>query len=257
MGERLLWPEEFSTKRIVQDPASAAPLVVDETLARLDKVVSRFPGSGTAARAQILRGDIYHSKGKFDLARKEFEKAAQTYPAFPSLVIGAYRRIALTYEKQEAWEGALKTYRNLFERYSSDPRVLDVPLQMVNLARAGALDAGQAVFKEAVGHYQQVLKSSSNPTIVFMARQLLVDCYVRTSHWKEAMGELENLVFLYPGRKEVPRWMKMVDEIGRNRLNDPQGAHSLASRYAEKYPARRRVVESWLKSPPSTVASVP
>ena len=57
----------------------------------------------------------------------------------------------------------------------------------------------------------------------------------------------EQLIMGYPQRPELWLWLRGLMEAG-TRLNQPDLVQIVAQRYAERYPARRRVVERWLKT---------
>ena len=125
--------------------------------------------------------------------------------------------------------------------------VRDVPLQMIVLARQHSADAGEAAIQEAIAHYQRVLETVQKGEVVFAARPRLTTCYTIAGRWGEAAQMFEQLILGYPQRPELWLWLRGLVEAG-SRLNQPDLVQIVAQRYAERYPARRRVVERWLKT---------
>ena len=125
---------------------------------------------------------------------------------------------------------------------------MDVPQRMVAVARQFASDAGTSTVKEAIEYYRKaILQSQPGSTLFLIAQQRLAGCYLLAGRWEEATQTYETLVMTYFNRREVPYWMKSVEELGKRRLHEPARAHNLAVEFFKRYPQRRSVVEPWLK----------
>lgn len=247
-SERLLWPAQISALRLSRDPDSAPPASVQRTLSKLQRVIQRYPGLDAAAQAQLLTGGVYASRKEYSSARQAFERVSADYPNLTNRRIEAYRAIATTYLAQKSWQKALETYRTILSNYPMNPRVLDVPQIMVTVARPNASDAGESVLREAIQYYRHAIDQSKKGSgLSLVAQQQLAKCYLLDSRWKEAAQIYETLVMTYFNRREVPLWVKAVEELGKKRLENPDLGHSLALRFAERYPQRRQAVEHWLK----------
>ena len=217
-SERSLWPAEVAARGLLQDPASSPPVLFKETLNRLQRVIQHYPTSASAARAQLLIGQIHHARGDFKKARQELAKVIELYPTMPHHVIDAYKTIALTYDEEGNWNRVLGTYRTLLAAYPLDVRVLSVPIRMVELSRRYAPESAEAVFEEAVEAYRRVLKEGKPGRLHLMTRQMLATCLLRSGRWEEAAGEFETLAKNYPTRREVPIWIKTAEKIRREKL---------------------------------------
>ena len=247
-SERLLWPAQISALRLSRDPDSAPPASVQRTLSKLQRVIQRYPGSAAAAQAQLLTGGVYAARKDYPSARQAFEKIFTDYPGMTNREIEAYRSIATTYLAEKSWQKALETYRTILSKYSMNPRVLDVPQIMVAVARANTSDAGESVLREAIQHYRFVVGQSKEGSGLYLfAQQELAKCYLVASRWKEAAQVYETLAMTYFNRREVPLWVKAVEELGKKKLENPDLGRNLALQFAERYPQRRQAVEPWLK----------
>ncbi len=255
-AERLLWSGEVAARRIFQDPVSVPPAVVEGTLARLEKVIQRYPRLQPAARAQLLIGDIHRFRRDFPSARREYEKLRESLSSNDRHVITAYRMTALTFEEEQALGKAVGTYRKLLEAYPRDPRTLDLPLRIAELLGRQDSSSRQAHLQEAVSHYEGILKGGASPELTFLAHQFLLESFLRMEHWAQAVGQLETLVLSYPARPEVPFWIHRAGEIAQKRLQEPERARALALAYAQKYPHLKRRVASWL-TPPGAALTPP
>lgn len=247
MSERALWPAEAGAARILEDPVSMPAMVVDQAIEQLQQVIARYPGTATAARAQLLIGDVYGARKDFKAAQRELQQVIDTYSTFTPQVIAAYRGLSLTYQQQEQWGKALDTYRALLQRYPLELRTIEIPLMMVSIAKKHLKDGGDSAFQEAIAHYRGILGKNTSANVAFLARQRLANCYIGSGQWEQAADELEMLVMRYPQRPEVRAWLLGLTKISLGRLKTPGRPLAVAKQFAERYPSRRRVVEPWLK----------
>ena len=112
-AERLLWPAQIAAERISKDPDSAPAAQVEKILLKLRQVIQRYPGSNSAARAQLLIGGIHATRKEYAAAHEAFQRVLSDYPTRSIHVITAYRVIARTYMNQKAWGKVLETYRTM------------------------------------------------------------------------------------------------------------------------------------------------
>ena len=246
-AERMLWPMEFAVRRIVQDPDSIPQAEVGRTLENLRKVIGKYPGTITASRAQLLMVQVHLARKEYAQSRGAAEKVIAEYPNLAVQVIDAYKAIAASYLAEEAWKKALDAYRILLQKQTFHPRVQDVPMRMVGVAREKMPDAGDSVLKEAIRHYRTVTERSGRSDLsTFLANQRLAGCYLLSARWEEAAKIYETLAMAYPFRPEVVAWVRNVDELGKKRLNDPSRGGALAQKFAQAHPGRRQLVERWL-----------
>ena len=236
-------------RRVSKDPASTPPLVFTRALDQLKQVMLRYPGTESAAKAQLMIGEMYVARKEYPAAREEFRRVCDGAPVHIPEVLAAYQAIAITYQKEKDWAQAMETYRALLKRYPLNPNVQNVPIQIIELSRRTLPPTTDQAVREAIAHYQSVLSQAPRRgALDFSAREFLAGCYLKTNQWKEAAQELEALIMTYPQRREVALWLKMAEGIYSQRLNEPDRMQDLAGRFAQKYPARRKVVAPWLKS---------
>ncbi len=248
-AERFLWPAEVSAREIVGNPELTPPGTLRQTSERLEKTIARYPESSSAARAQLLIGEIYLARKDYAKAHEELQRVSDSYPTKSRMVIDAYKAIAHTYQDQGQWEQAIKTYSDLLSKYPLDSRVLGVPLQLMKLVEQQAPHKKDEVMQEMVRHYRRVAEELPPSATALTAQQLLARLFYREGLWNEAIQEFESLAMRYPYRREVTVWMKMVEDIGRDRLRDPELVRGMAHRFAEKHPAHKRFVAAWLEAP--------
>ena len=245
-AERLLWPAEIAVRRIVSDPVSVPPSLVDRTLERLQKVVTRYPGSDAAGRAELLLGELYTARKEFDSARKTYRRIMVNYADKAQWVIEGYQAIARTYLVEEAWPKAMETYRTLLKEYPQSPLTMDVPLQMVAVARRHTADAGDAALEEAIAHYKKIIRDVPKGRLSFLASRRLAGCYGMAGRWEEALKTCETIVMDYPTQPEIPRIIWEAGELAKQKPHNPDWAQKISREFAERYPARRQAVERWL-----------
>ena len=246
-AERMLWPTERVASRIIRDPASTPTTVADRAIAKLEEVVATYPDTRVAAKAKLLIAEVRSARKEHAAARKEFEEVIAGSNTTATQFVDAYKGIARSYLREGNWQKATEMFRELLAKRPADVRVQDVPLQMIVLARQHSADAGEAAIQEAIAHYQRVLETVQKGEVVFAARQRLTTCYTIAVRWEEAAQMFEQLIMGYPQRPELWLWLRGLMEAG-TRLNQPDLVQIVAQRYAERYPARRRVVERWLKT---------
>ena len=250
-AERMLWSAQVLARNVSNDPSAMPPLVFDRAFDRLKQVILRYPGTEYAAKAQCMIGEVYAARKEYPVARQEFQRAIDSYPAQTGQVIMAYEAISLTYQKEKDWARAVEAYRTLLKRYPLNPGIQNVPVQIIELSRRYLPQTGDQPVHEAIEHYKTVLSQAPHGALAFMAHQFLAGCYLKQNQWREAVQELETLIMTYPQRQEVVIWLKMVEEISRQHLNEPGRIQDLANRFAQKYPARRQLVDPWLKAAPA------
>ena len=247
-SERLLWPAQVAAMRISKTPNAFPPASVQKTISKLQRVIQRYPGSSSAAQAQLLIGGVYAARKEYPPSREVFEKVVVDYPNMTNRGIEAYGAIATTYLAEKQWGKALETYRKILTKYPMNMRAMNVPETMVAVARSKTPDISDAVLREAVQYYRHAIDQSKKGSgLSLVAQQQLAKCYLLDSRWKEAAQIYETLAMTYFNRREVPLWVKAVEELGKKRLENPELGRNLALRFAEQYPQRRQRVEPWLK----------
>ena len=255
MAERTLWSAEILARRVSNDPASMPPMIFDQAFDRLKQVIRKYPGTGSAARAQWMIAEIYSARREYPTARKEFQRVISDYPDQIGQVMTAYRAIALTYEKEKDWPQAIETYRALLKRYPLNLGVQNVPVQIIEMSRRYVTQNLNQAVREGVDHYKSVISQAPRGVVAFAAHQFLAGCYMKENQWKETAEELETMIMTYPQRPEVLIWLKMAEGLYLQRLKEPDRMRDLANRFAQKYPQKRQLVAPWLKA--DSVSAIP
>lgn len=159
------------------------------------------PYSKLIADAQLLAGDCYYKKGKFDEATSSYEIFVKTHPTHSKVPYAIYMLGLINYEQmpiverdQDATITALSYFEELCNRYPDSKYVKDSKAKITILRNQMA---GREVFvaryyqkrinyAAAVGRLNSVIDNYSDTVHAPEAMLRLIECYIAMGFLNEA-----------------------------------------------------------------------
>jgi len=94
----------------------------DEARAAFQAAIEAAPGSETAAKCQLMRGETYFHQKNYVEALREFHKTDLTYKA-PEWQAAALLEAGKVYMKLDRWSDAADTFEKVRANFPMDPRI--------------------------------------------------------------------------------------------------------------------------------------
>ena len=143
------------------------------------KVAASYSGTGAAARACLLAGDILFQSGKYQEAQQQFSRFLSEYPDYP-LADQALIGIAKSYEAQGNLADAATRYKDFVDHHPASSALQDARSSLARVYLA------QNKPELALQEYEQLLQGRNND-----------------SWTAEAGSQREELLEKYPNLKKV------------------------------------------------------
>ncbi len=143
--------QALSAIRIQGTPTEPLP---PDTADKLQKVISEYPGTLAAIRAELIRASLLFTSGKYAEAEAAFARFIQEHPE-NRWVGQAYFGVAVCLDAQNKVNEAIAKYEDFARRFSNDPNIDQARLNL------GALYEGANKLPEAVKEYDKIVKSVS------------------------------------------------------------------------------------------------
>jgi TolA-binding protein len=126
--------------------------------------VEKYPASPLAARAQIRVGYIYEDEGKYDQAISAYQKVV----AADKGRLGAEAQFLIgdCYMAQKKTGQAYQAYQEVVKNFLKEGN-----WSVTALAKMGELMEAQGKNKEAIAHYQQIVKMGQDPGWISSAKR--------------------------------------------------------------------------------------
>jgi predicted negative regulator of RcsB-dependent stress response len=171
-GEQKEFAASEALAKIHPQVAPGEPIPPD-LLAKLQKVAEEFRGTTAAARADLVRGGVLYSGGRYPEAQAVFEKFLRDHPESrwsPEADFG----IAASLDAQNKFKEAIARYDRFTKKFGNDP---NVDLARLNLA--GLYEAANQP-QDALQEYDKVINSmvpSALPREAHLRKEKLVAKY--------------------------------------------------------------------------------
>ena len=183
----------------------------DKALARLDEMVSRFPGSARIAEAQFRRGEILFSAQRYRDAEAAYAAVILAGPASEFYEQALYKHGWALF-KQSATEQSAESFLALLDRKLADPQAEDGAVPLDSLSRAdrelvadtfrvlsiqfAALDAGKSLDAAVARHGQ--------PAYAWLLYTSLGDMLVEKERYTDAADTYRAFVQRDPAHRRAP-----------------------------------------------------
>ena len=236
-GERLFWKAQQINAPIVKSPQTAAPEQYAKAIQAFQLVAQKTPGTIWAARAHVAVGSLYALEKQYDQARQAYTLVLQNYNPYKDLCLGTRVAVAKTYEIEQNWDEAIKTYRDIAEYHPWTVPGLEALLYVPWLqAHHGSADEATKGYEWAVRQYTQLLLDAPNPETAIQVKARLVLAYQRLGQWDNVTKTLEELRET-PGVTNRPLVLLTLGAVYQTKLSNPEKAEGAYTELVKEFPA--------------------
>jgi tetratricopeptide (TPR) repeat protein len=141
--------EALASIRIPYHPSDPVP---PDTADKLQKLAAEYPGTDAAKRAQLIRGGLLYTDGKYAEAQAVFEKFMRDYQESP-WIPQAFYCDAVCLDAQNKIPDAIAKYEDFGRRYPNDPLADQARLNLASLYEASNKPA------DALKEYEKITKA--------------------------------------------------------------------------------------------------
>jgi len=235
-GERLFWKAEQVSREIIKDPAHAKPEQLAKAIEAYQRVTTRTPQTAWAAQAYVSIGSFYAIGKQFDNARDAYQMVLQNYAQYQELCERARLAIAMTYQAEQKWDEADRSYYELADYHPWTTLGLEAPLYVavVHQQRHESEKATRA-YERAVRVYTKLIPDAPTPELAAQVKTYLAVAYQRLEEWDQTVKLLEELL---PFAKETgkPMLLMTLGSIYEKKLHNSQKAGEAYTKLVTEFP---------------------
>lgn len=223
-AERLFWHAQRQAAPLLKDSSKADPKQVEQTISAFKRIVERFPETVWAARAHVVVGTLYATQAQYEKAREAFRQVLQNYYQYSSLCLSCRLAIAKTYELEQSWEDAIKSYEAIMEQHPMTQMGLEVPLYIARIyAQRGEPEKAQSAYERAVQIYVKLIPTAPMKEKTLQIKGYLAMAYRRLGQGKKAAELFEELLSVPQGINR-PYVLLSLGRIYQVNLHDEEKA---------------------------------
>jgi tetratricopeptide (TPR) repeat protein len=210
--EQKAWKIHKQYLDILKDPSVIPDKTFDQVITGYKKIIERYPQSKMTPRLHFLIGRVHFLKKDYEAARRKFREIITIYPDKPEIQAEALGAVAATYEAQENWPQAKKTYDDIVLKYPLTRAGLGVPIYIANYYK-NKNDYRQAMdsYEKAIRQYQLIAREHPDSHLEYSALHYLSNCYLVQKRWSEAVQILGKILQKY-GKPEYMN-IKTADTV--------------------------------------------
>lgn len=224
--EQMLWSANQKFTQIAKDPQSVPDRTYADLAKQYQKVVDQHPGSALAPKAQLLMGRLYLVKSDYALAREKFAEVFKKYPANTELCAEATSGIGKAYELAGDWTNALKSYKELINKYTTTEIGMNAPVYIANhYAKNNMPTQAQTAFNDALLHYKDLESAHAGTSIELRSLRMQANCYLFQKRWAEAIDTFGKILSRSASQKrltlqEANTLIKTINTLSGTQLKD-------------------------------------
>lgn len=232
--ERRFWKAKALSQKIVVNADSTPPALFEKSRKRFEEIIKEYPDHHTLIKESNLSiaGLLIYEK-KYQEVRNFLNKVREEYPKDKSFGARSQFLLGFSYEREGNWEGALKEYRVLRDRYPESQVGLEIPLYIARHDLKTDTKKGSESYEAAAGYYHQLIRDNPKTPLQFLAFHYLLGGYEEQKKWDEALKVLQDLVMTYP--KMSRNYVLRIDAYGL-RLKQPEKAIAIYESLIQSYP---------------------
>lgn len=246
-GERLFWQAERIKAQLPADPQQVTPPQVAAVVNAYQRVTQRVPGTEWAVKAQEAVGLWYLSLGRYPNARDALTPICRNYDNFPRYCAMSLVSIGRSYEAEQAWDAAVRTYEELSVKYPWTKVWYEAPLYAAQAyERAHDAQRTTAAYQQAIEEYRRrLIMARSDPQRVAQLERHLLLAYEGVGDWAKAAKTLEGLASRAPSA-DLPELLMRLGRLYHQRLHDAAKADALYARLIAQFPQHPLALEALL-----------
>ncbi|MBI3323720.1 MAG: tetratricopeptide repeat protein [Candidatus Omnitrophica bacterium] len=234
-GERLFWKAQQFHSSLTKE-GQPSPEQVGSVIAAFNRVIEKAPGTMWAARSYLVIGSLHATQKRFEEARQAYQLILQNYNQYKELSLDARLAIAKTYEAENNWNKAVKSYYDLTDYYPWSRTGLEAPLYIAAMdEKRQEREAATKAYQTAVRHYTKLMPDAPNPELANQAKSYLALAYQRLGEWEQAIGVLEELSVSLPEANR-PLVLLTLASIYQMKLGSATKAEEIYTKLIQEFP---------------------
>ena len=234
-GERLFWKAQQLNKALAKE-GHLSPEQLTTVVNAFNKVIQKTPDTSWAARANLIVGSLYASQKRFTEAREVYQLLLQNYNQYKELSLGARVAIAKTYEAEDNWSEAVKSYRDIAEFHPWTRMGLEAPLYIAAMhEKHQERDLAMKAYESAAKRYGKLIPDAPTPELGNQAKAFLALAYQRLGDWQQAISVLEDLASNTPEANR-PLILLTLASIYQARLGSAKKAGEIYTKLIQEFP---------------------
>lgn len=196
--EQMVWKVQKEYLDIVKDPKVIPEQTYVKVIKGYQKIIDRYPNSTLTPRIRFLMGHVYFLKKDYETARKKFNELIKLYPSNKALHAEALGAVGRTYEIENDWPQAQRTYDRIMADYPDTPTGFGIPLYLANhYKEQNDYQKTMDAYDRAIKHYLSLTQSNPGSPIEYNALRYLSNCYLDQKRWREGVETLGEILQKY------------------------------------------------------------
>ena len=243
--EKKLWYAQKQFEIIARDPKSVPDKNFDELIARYEGIIRQHPDSDFTPKIYTKIGKIYIMRQNYVKARESYQEVLKRYPKNSFLCADALLNVGNSYRDEGNRSVALKTYREIQDRYPLTLSGINMPLFIADfyLREKNVTESANAL-RDAIGFYQKIAQEHPHTEWEFQARWLLSTTYFSQQKWDLGLQALGGLLqdfsnSEYMNRQSITNIIKTINTVAAVNMKSFDPAISLYKNFIAKNPDNR------------------
>ena len=229
VAEIAIWKINNKYVAMSKDPKIYPDNVFNSLIEEYEGFVRKFPKSRLVPEARISMGRIHVLKTDYAAAREIFEGIRGQYLEQADIGVEALLEVARSYALENEFDQVLGVYRRILKEYPLTKIGLMTPLLIAKFYGDNQkTKEAKSTLEQAVGYYQQLLKTNSDPSVRWGLLQSSASCYSALERWEESVGILKQMLWEFSNSdhydeielKQVDDIIKTINTISIGRLED-------------------------------------
>lgn len=202
-----------------------------------------FDGLLRKYREDKIKGYVHFAKARLLVKKRNYKQSRELltriiekYPNETNLCAAAQLTLASTYETEGTWERALVEYRWVQENHPLTIQGLYVPVYIADYyRRKGKANLAETAFKEAIAHYQRLIKKHPKTVLAATAQEFIIHCLSVQEKWPEAAEAATSLRTVHPGSRTAISSYLFLGQI-YEKSNDFKKAIAVYENFSQEFP---------------------
>ncbi len=243
--ERMVWHAERTAEPVFVNEGMVSSFEFDNAVSKFEKIIEKYPDSQFAINARLRIADLYTVRKSFDKAREVYDQIIALYEKNPELVALSLFKKGKTYELDNNWAQALRTFNVILTKYEKTSHSLSVPLYIARYyVKNDEEKSAQQAYKAAVNFYQKIADEYKNTKAALLAENLIVRTYIEQRDWNDAVAYIRKLDKKY---RLGPDTLMVLAKIYQNKLGDVNLAKTTYERILKDFSDKEQVVKAVTK----------
>lgn len=235
-GERWFWKAQHLQTSVAKDLSKATPEQFAKLIEAFQLVTTKAPETIWAARAQTMVGSLYATQKEYAKARAALALVLQEYNQYQDVVLAARIAISKTYEVEQDWDNAIKSYQEISDYHPWSTVGLQVPLSIAaKYEQQRKPELAKSAYDRSIRFYTGLIPDAPTVELEAQAKGYLAQALERLGQWDQAAKTLEELLTAPKGANR-PLTLLMLGSIYQTKLQHPEKAVELYQQLIREFP---------------------